>query len=86
MYVYFVSATPPNSHSVVVDSLFNVPPIGLFILRLWFLVCYVSLCALSNFAIILKGKRELAAFLIVFLMSKLYSVTLPHVAVGWSAF
>ena len=49
------------SHYVVVDSLFNVPPICLFIPRLWFLFCYLLLCTLSSFAIILTRKMELAA-------------------------
>ena len=50
------------------------------------LFCYALLYVLSSFAIILKRKRELVAF-IVLRMSRYckLSVTLPHGAVGWSA-
>ena len=45
------------------------------------------LCVLSSFAINLMGKRELAALLIVYLVSCEFhfSVALPHDAMGWSA-
>ena len=45
------------------------------------------ICVLSSFAINLMGKRELAALLIVFLVSCdcHLSVTLPNDAMGWSA-
>ena len=50
------------------------------------LFCYALLCALSSFAIILKRKRELVAFIILWMSCYCkYSVTLPHDAVGWSA-
>ena len=53
---YFVSATP---HTVI--SSFNQCSSHLVILRLWFLLCYVYLCALSSFANILTRKMEMAA-------------------------
>ena len=56
----------------------------------WSFFCYVLLCVLSSFAIILtrKRERELIAFaLIVFPMScdRLCSVAFSHGVVGWSA-
>ena len=44
--------------SVVVDSFFNVPPIGLLGLRAWSLLSYALLGVLSSFAIILRRKRK----------------------------
>ena len=46
--------------SVVVDSFFNIPPIGLLGLRVWSLLSYVILGVLSSVAIILTrtGKHE----------------------------
>ena len=46
--------------SVVVDLLFNVPPICVFIFILWFLLFHVLLCALPSFAIM---EMELPALL-----------------------
>ena len=51
--------------------------------------CFMFCCALlrvhSSFAIILMGKRELAAFLFVFLMSYDCCVALSHDDTGLSA-
>ena len=52
------------------------------------LFCCALLCVFSSFAIILKRKRELVAFLFIVLRMSCYcqcSVALPHDAVGWSA-
>ena len=52
------------------------------------LFCFVLLCVLSSFAIILKRKRELVALLFIVLRMSCYCecyVTLPHGTVGWSA-
>ena len=81
----FCERNSSYSHSVVVDSLFNQCSSHLLILRLWFLLCYVYLCALSSFANILTRKMEMAAYLVVLPMSKLWSVALSNVTVGWSA-
>ena len=43
---------------VVVDSFFNIHPIGLLGLRVWFLLSYALLGVLSNFAIILTNTRK----------------------------
>ena len=40
-----------------VDSVFNVPPIGLWGLRVWSLFCYALMSVLSCFANILSRKR-----------------------------
>ena len=44
--------------SIVVDPFFNILPIGLLGLRVWFLLCYAFLRVLSSFAIILTRKRK----------------------------
>ena len=44
--------------SVVVDSVFNIPPIGLLGLRVWSLLSYALLGVLSSFAIILTRTRK----------------------------
>ena len=52
------------------------------------LFCCALLCVFSSFVIILKRKRELVALLLLSygcLVIVIYSVTLPHGAVGWSA-
>ena len=52
------------------------------------LFCYALLCVHSSFAIILKGKRKLAALLVLSYRCVFYykcSVALPHGAMGWSA-
>ena len=49
---------------VVVDPLFCAFPISCGVLCL-FLFCNALLCVLSNFAIILKRKRELVALLLL---------------------
>ena len=51
------------------------------------LFCYTVLSINSSFSLIPLGKRELIAFLIVFLLSCdcKCSVSLPHGLVGWSA-
>ena len=51
-----------------------------------FLFCFVVLCVLSSFAIIVMGKREKVALLLSFCMScRCYcSLTLPRGVMGWS--
>ena len=44
--------------SVVVDSFFIIPPIGLLGLRVWSLLSYALLGVLSSFAIILTRTRK----------------------------
>ena len=44
--------------SVVVDSVFNIPPIGLLGLPVWSLLSYALLGVLSSFAIILTRTRK----------------------------
>ena len=81
----FCERNSSYSHSIVVYSQFNQCSSHLFILRICFLLCYVYLCALSSFANILPRKMEMAAFLVVLPMSKLWSVALSYVTVCWSA-
>ena len=53
----------------------------------WSLFWYALLNVFSIFAIILKRKRELVTFLLLFLMSCYCKcpITFPHGAMGWSA-